>query len=392
MDPPPHNIKAESDQYYQGPPPHHEYRMDDGHGRQVQMEEVSPEEKIVEPVAEQAVEEQKVEAQPEQAKEMQVEHEEEAAHDVPAQESAPKEDVAVQQQQEERAIQVDNQVAETRDEILDLSEGKAFPFEDILRELQGFKSQHGHANIPVNHPAFPKIMDLLVQNDIEKEADKQWNRQFNIIKEYKDKYGDCGIPYNDPNIGEWMALHRQLKADGASDPLTVSRLAKLDAIGFEWDLTVWDRRLQELAEYTKHHNHTDVPIAHPGGLGVWVVNQKFNLNDMPKERIAALDALNFIWNHNRKRRNNKMWDQRYAELQEYVEKHGTANVPTTAGHSKLSKWVGKQREEYKKFNNKQSSQLDRVRIEQLEKVGFQWSIQQWKNVPWEERFEVCSFV
>ena len=279
--------------------------------------------------------------------------------------------------------------------MLSSSNQQVFPFHEILQEIQKFQTINGgnnvnNVNIPTSHPSFTKIMDILIKNGIEKETDKVWENKFNVLKQYKEKYGECGIPYTDPELGEWMTYHRQLKANAdVLDPLTQSRLAKLDEIGFEWITPVWDRRLQELTDYVNQHGHTDVPIQHPTGLGVWMINQKFNLKDMSPQRIAALDSINFIWNHNRKKRNNKMWDVRYSELCEYVDKHGSANVPTTAGaHSKLSKWVGKQREEYKKFVNKQSSQLDRHRIERLNEIGFTWSMQQWTAVPWEERFEV----
>ena len=365
--------------------------MDSGHSRQIETHERALEDKEAEPDAQTA--EQPVETQNEQSKEMQVEPAEIANAPAPEGTKTPaesKEDIVVEQEQQDQAkAELKNETTEGTPDTLDISTGNQFPFDDVLKELQNFKTQHGHASISVSHPAFTRIVEILADNGIENETDKQWERQFNVLKNYNDKHGECGIPYTDKNLGKFMALHRKLKADGVSDPLTLSRLAKLDQIGFEWDLTVWDKRLEELAEYTKEHGHTDVPMDHPGGLGVWVINQKFNLQDMPKERIDALDAIGFIWNHNRKRRNNKMWDHRFSELLEYIEKHKTPNVPTTAGHSKLSKWVGKQREEYKKFMNKQSSQLDRNRIDKLNEVGFQWVLQQWTVVPWEERFEVC---
>lgn len=297
---------------------------------------------------------------------------------------------AVQQQQEEqtRSKEAANDAASKPSSTND----GVFPFEEILRELQKFKGMHGHADIPTSHRSFTKIVDALVNNGIEEETDKKWERQYDILKKYKEEYGECGIPYTDPKLGDWMAHHRKLKAEANDDhdPRTRSRLAKLDEIGFEWTLPVWDRRLRELTHYARENGHTDVPLQHPGGLGVWMLNQKFNLRDMSPERVAALDSIGFIWNHNRKKRNNKMWDQRYKELCEYVKVHETANVPTTAtaGHSKLSKWVGKQREEYKKFIGKKSSQLDRHRIEKLNEIGFQWSMHQWTAIPWEERFEV----
>lgn len=269
---------------------------------------------------------------------------------------------------------------------------RIFPLEEVLLDIQAFKHQHGSADMPISHPSFGHVLDNLIANDIEDELNKKWESQFEALKAYKDVYNDCDIPLSHPTLGDWVTRQRQLYAEGRNDPQSKSRFAKLKKIGFEWEPTKWDRRLEELAEYKRIHGHTDVNIKEEGGLGVWVLNQKFNVKDMPKERVAALDALDFIWNHNRKKRNDTAWLTRYQELVDFREKTGHTNAPTTGGYSKLSKWVAKQREEYRKFGKKESSQLSRMRIDKLNEIGFQWSIQQRAVVPWDERFEVRSSV
>ncbi|KAL7475654.1 hypothetical protein ACHAW6_001565 [Cyclotella cf. meneghiniana] len=381
-----HTVKVDGDPYYNQPPQHHvleTYRMDEIHPRQLQLQVQAPpqEDKVVQPVVEAP--------KPVQT---QIEPMQEETVDAPSPEVAEYPAAAEEgyEQKFDKAKE-EAEISEHSNGSIDLfSDDKVFPFGVILDELQSFKMQHGHANIPVSHPVFARVIDVLIEHGIEKETDMKWESQFAVLKEYKDKHGDCDIPFTDPTMGDWMALHRKLHADGVSDPLTLSRFAKLDEIGFEWDLPKWDQRLKELTDFAKEHKHTDVPLKYPGGLGVWVINQKFNIHDMPKERQDALDAIGFIWNHNRKRRSDKAWNLRYDELLEYIKKHKTANVPTTAGHSKLSKWVGKQREEYKKFINKESSQLDRTRIDRLNAIGFQWSLQQWTVVPWEDRFDALK--
>ena len=273
----------------------------------------------------------------------------------------------------------------------ELPEGPVFNFDDALAELQTFKDQHGNAGIPVTHSAFSRIMESLIANGIENEVSKKWEHKYALLKAYKEKNGDCDVPFTDAALGDWVNAMRSMYKEGKADPLNKFRIDKLNEIGFEWEPTKWDNRLEELIEYKREKGHVDVPINYPS-LGIWVVNQRFNLADMPKERVEALDSLGFIWNHNRKHRSDEAWKKQYNTLLEYIKEHNHCNVPTTAGHSKLSKWVGKQREEYKKFVNKQSSQLSKYRIDKLNEVGFQWSLQQWTVIPWEDRFEVRYFL
>ena len=48
-------------------------------------------------------------------------------------------------------------------------------------------------------------------------------------------------------------------------------------------------------------------------LGIWAINQRFNIKGMSAERAAALDRIGFLWNHIRKNRSQKKWDPRYEE-------------------------------------------------------------------------------
>ena len=50
--------------------------------------------------------------------------------------------------------------------------------------------------------------------------------------------------------------------------------------------------------------------------------------------------------------------------------------------------MGKQREEYKKLKAKKASQLDQSRIDRLNEIGFQWTIQNWTITTWDDRYQV----
>merc|ERR1712194_857019 len=46
--------------------------------------------------------------------------------------------------------------------------------------------------------------------------------------------------------------------------------------------------------------------------------------------------------------------------------------------------------EYKKLKEKKSSQLDKYRIDKLNEVNFQWSLQCWTVISWDDRFDALK--
>ena len=61
---------------------------------------------------------------------------------------------------------------------------------------------------------------------------------------YKKEHGDCNVPKGwakDPRLGRWVKNQRPYKKAldrGDANPgMTAARAAKLEALGFAWDLT-----------------------------------------------------------------------------------------------------------------------------------------------------------
>jgi len=279
----------------------------------------------------------------------------------------------------------------TKQPTLTNTNTKLFPFSSILLSLETYQKEHGNVAIPTSHPTFTTIVNALITNGMEDETDKLWERNFKKLQEYHSKYGDCDIPFTDPLLGGWITHQRKSYAASqlVQDTRNQSRFQRLANLTFDFEQPLWDVRLRELMEYQTTFTHVSPPVNYPK-LGIWVVNQRFNLKDMSRERVKALDALGFVWNHNRKNRSQVKWDQRYEELLEFVKQNGHCNVPATYRHSPLGTWVGKQREEYKKMKDKKSSQLDKYRIDKLNEVSFQWSLQSWTVISWDDRFDALK--
>ncbi|KAL3817535.1 hypothetical protein ACHAXA_003708 [Cyclostephanos tholiformis] len=296
------------------------------------------------------------------------------------------------------------------------SSDATFPFDSVLTALEAYRSEHGTLSVLASHPTFAEIVNSLSENGIEDAIDFLWERNFTLLREYKERAGDCDVPFTDETLGSWVVVQRRLFAArmrrrevdtggkggcvGISERMQprlrfipdetndkhFDRFERLSGLGFDFTTPMWDVRLRELMEYRSVNGHASPPISYPK-LGIWVLNQRFNLKNMPRERVAALDSLGFVWNHNRKNRSNFRWDRQYQELCEYQRQNGHCNVPATYRHSPLGTWVGKQREEYKKLMAKKSSQLDEARINKLNEIGFQWCVQAWTITSWDDRYQ-----
>lgn len=142
----------------------------------------------------------------------------------------------------------------------------------------------------------------------------------------------------------------------------------------------WRSRFNELVEFSQKHGHCNVPYTYPSNeqLGDWVQNQRSqfkkicdgNVVLLSSERIEALSNLGFRFNLK-----HALWHQRYAELVQFREKHGHTNVPCLYhSNPKLGSWVGTQRKEFKRKLAGKSSHLNKGRIEDLTKIGFDWAV------------------
>lgn len=253
-----------------------------------------------------------------------------------------------------------------------------------------------------------RILDSLTNTGLEKLAAKRWEDQLLALTSYKNRYGTCDVALNHP-IEPWTTeqrnQYRQYEQQGLllpnnnNNPLTTERYDKLKNIGIT--INRWERRLTELKAYKIEHGHCDVPLDHPSGLGIWVSTQRENAHwhpgEMPKERIASLDAVGFNWNrwgHTRTKTRQDAWETQFVKLTEYIRVNGHSNISQhDKEHGKLGKWVKNQRYEYRKFMNKGlgPSRLGRDRIEKLESINFQWRLRP-EIIPWETRFQVREYI
>jgi hypothetical protein len=179
----------------------------------------------------------------------------------------------------------------------------------------------------------------------------QWEEGFNRLLDYIEEHGHPRVPrpYTTADgypLGVWAAKQRGYYNRGALDPDKRSRLADLP--GWSWDAqdAKWEQGFRRLQEYVEHHGDARVPGSYTINgyqLGTWVVTQRVvrTRGELSSDRQRLLQDLSgWTWNIL-----DAKWEEGFRRLQEYVEHHGDARVPSSYNVDGylLGRWVVKQR-------------------------------------------------
>jgi hypothetical protein len=162
------------------------------------------------------------------------------------------------------------------------------------------------------------------------------------------------------------------RSDRREGKLTGEEIAALDALEFVWEPTGEDfaRGLAALKAFVTEHGHTRVPQAHRSAngftLGRWVHLHRQNRQQgkLTDEQIAALDALDFVWDQRADR-----FAQALAALEAFVAEHGHTRVPPkhrTADGFVLGSWVNNRR------MDRREGGLTERQIAALDVLDFDW--------------------
>lgn len=149
-------------------------------------------------------------------------------------------------------------------------------------------------------------------------ADELWEEKYQKLKAYKEQFGDCRVmKSHDKALNAWTLNQRSaykytmVKGEKGNDPnrqtLSAERIAKLQILGFEWDLSktknevAWETRFRELISFKSEHQHCRVPkqYKHNMKLSNWVYDQRKNYRclrsgkggkGLTEERIQRLEV------------------------------------------------------------------------------------------------------
>ena len=163
--------------------------------------------------------------------------------------------------------------------------------------------------------------------------------------------GDARVPksciVDGFNLGSWVHVQRQKYSGGGLDAQRRQRLEELS--GWKWEALSdkWEEGFQQLLTYVAKHGDAGVPrwmVTDDGyRLGAWINQQRnvFKAGDMKPDREGRLRELP-RWTFDTRA---DQWDDAYQRLLKYVERRGSADVPSSYddGGFQLGAWVGNQR-------------------------------------------------
>ena len=174
----------------------------------------------------------------------------------------------------------------------------------------------------------------------------------------------------------------------------------------------FEEMFTRLLAFKEQHGHVNVPQKFAGDpqLGSWVANIRSKRKAMAKDgvehepdpgapaspsdsarpgrkggrqrltrdRVQRLDDAGFAWSIANP--NNKTWEERFEDLREYQQQHGTTRVPRSSGT--LGEWVHMQR----RLHNKRERNFMAKKAPLLDSIGFEWHPRKHSAVSWDDNF------
>jgi Helicase associated domain len=132
-------------------------------------------------------------------------------------------------------------------------------------------------------------------------------------------------------------------------------------------LRTWEEQFAELKQYKAKNGNCLVPSNYPEdhSLAIWVRSQRERRQNLPEERLLALESINFDW-----KPLECVWMQHHQALVSFKKEHGHVLGPFSfEQYGTLTSWVCRQRRRYVRKS------LSKDRETLLNEIGFVWNIQ-----------------
>ncbi|NGZ06842.1 MAG: hypothetical protein G8237_10850 [Magnetococcales bacterium] len=290
---------------------------------------------------------------------------------------------------------------EALDFVWDLKKAR---WEEGWQLFQEFRIQNGHGRIPDPCPDSwqldqwaremrrawrlgqldPKIQARMTEAgfvwDLEQAV---WEDHFQALVDFHQEYGHFNVPKEWPELPElptWVKTQRLMRD---KEKLDEERLTRLVSLGFVWDArdAAWEEMFLALTRFQQTRNHCLVPTNWESdpALARWVEQQRrdYRLKLSRPEHVQRLESLGFVWDSKA-----IFWEEMFAALTEYRERHGDCLVSENATEqSQLGWWVAAQRKA------RLAGQLEPERVQRLDAIGFVWDAQE---VIWMESFRALE--
>jgi len=285
--------------------------------------------------------------------------------------------------------------------------GEWIEWEDQFEKLIKFKERFGHLKVTQRwkeDPTFGKWVyrqrqnykqGILSAEKIEKlnnigfELSEQiipdviWEKYFEELKKYKQNFGDCNVSTywkGSRKLGMWVSHQRNNYKKGRF--LSLERINKLNALGFEWNLRYkktdeWEKFYQLLIDFKSRNGHCNVPHNYKENekLSRWVKNQRIaQYNHLTSERKQKLNQIGFVWHIT-----YDFWHKMVESLSDFYKKNNHFYVPMNLENGKLCNWITNIRSTFRK------GRLSEAKIESLNKIGFSFELHSRENINWNKK-------
>ncbi len=217
---------------------------------------------------------------------------------------------------------------------------------------------------------------------------QSFERGYEALAKYYEKYGSSDVKASYVTkdgypLGRWIGNIRRKNKGECGRALTAEQKKRLDELEMIWDKSEyqWEKNFAAAKTYYETYGNLKVPrqyITEDGfALGVWLYNQravyegrKPQAVPLTEKKIRRLESVGMDW----VRGNDKQWKERYCSAERYYKTYGNLKIPVTYVTEDgllLGRWVGRQREKYKKHA------LSREQKELLLKIGFEGDMNQY---------------
>jgi superfamily II DNA or RNA helicase len=261
------------------------------------------------------------------------------------------------------------------------------PFADAWEKwflaLQRFVERQGHAIVPMRHlehglrlGVWVMLQRRFARNGTLDEqrrarlaalpgwswdpASDAWERGILALHRFATREGHALVPQNHVEdgftLGQWVSTQRGANKTGTLDEEKRTRLAAVPGWTPDPYEDAWKRGYQAYQRFVARESHGLVPKGHVENavrLDLWVYRQRAaaRKGTLSQERKALVGALpHWKWKvTSRPQRRPHLWDEKFAKLQQFVEREGHARVPRShrEGDITLGHWVHSERGRYK---------------------------------------------
>ena len=126
--------------------------------------------------------------------------------------------------------------------------------------------------------------------------DRQWNEIYQAAKRYFESNGNLDVPvaYSSPEgyaLGKWVRRQQYAyrNPEKSNAILSPERIARLDAIGMQWEKpNPWKHRYMLAQEYKKVHGNLDIPAKYKTADGIWLSRWVYDQKRLLRDNSAKL--------------------------------------------------------------------------------------------------------